>query len=47
VNFAAPNLARHPAYAQALESQLTAELQVMAFLPLDTNVAFRDEHARP
>jgi Cupin-like domain len=29
VNFAAPDLARHPAYAQALEHQLTAELQVM------------------
>ena len=31
VNFAAPDFVRHPAYAQALESQLTAELKVNGF----------------
>lgn len=31
VNFAEPDFARHPAYAQALGSQLTAELQVDVF----------------
>lgn len=32
VNFAAPDLARHPLYARALDSMLTAELEVSASL---------------